>query len=585
MAEPRKNAGPARAAAAKKASAKKATTRKAVAKKAAPAAKSTAAVTAPAAVAAAPVAEPPARRSAPLAASGSTWSLAYRVTAVVLVLAAFLLLLKLNDQERGGPAHGEFSFGDGIPATLYLPVDAEDDGDLPEPLPKGERPPVIVMAHGYSADRASMSGMARSLAKAGYAVVNIDLRGHGSNTHAFRGDLRDDFAAAVDWATTTPWVDGSRLAVLGHSMGAGAALDFATVDNRAKAVVPVSGGWVANDAVTPAHTLFLVGSGDPDRIAERQDTLARELRDAGGQVTQREISADHITILRDGATVGAITEFLDPLLDIHRDGPTPGLEDPRMNTAVLYLLVVLALIAVLGLAVGQAVPAPASASGGSDDRPVWSGFAMSAVAMVLAMPLLAVGWFDILPLGAGQPIVMHLLLASGLLWGGRALAKRGQISGRLGTWLGGDEWLSLRTGGWAGLAASAVVVSLLIPMGPVFHRLVPTPERAVYWVVMSLAALPFYAAFEALLRRGRTMRANIAGALGKVLLLVVLFVGLGVGALPGVIGLILPLLVLQFVLMELFAATAYARGRNTTMIAVVDAVLIGFVTVALTPIG
>ena len=130
-----------------------------------------------------------------------------------------------------------------------------------------------------------------------------------------------------------------------------------------------------------------------------------------------------------------------------------------------------------------------------------------------------------------------------------------------------------------------MIVSLLIPMGPVFHRLVPTPERAVYWVVMSLAALPFYAAFEALLRRGRTLRANIAGALGKVLLLVIMFVGLGIGVLPSVIGLILPLLVLQFVLLELFAATAYARGRNTTMIAVVDAVLIGFVTVALTPIG
>jgi dienelactone hydrolase len=532
-----------------------------------------------------PAAEAASRRSTPLAASGSTWSLAYRVTAIVLVLAAFLLLLKLNDQQEGGPAHGEFSLGDGIPATLYLPVDAEDDGDLPEPLPKGERPPVIVMAHGYSADRASMSGMARSLARAGYAVVNIDLRGHGSNTHAFRGDLRDDFAAAVDWATTTPWVDGSRLAVLGHSMGAGAALDFATVDNRAKAVVPVSGGWIVNDAVTPAHTLFLVGSGDPDRIAERQDTLARELRKAGGQVTEREISADHITILRDGATIGAITEFLDPLLGLHRDGPTPGLDDPRMNTAVLYLLVALALIAVLGLAVGQAVPAPAGAAGGSDDRPVWSGFAMAAVAMLLAMPLLAVGWFDLLPIGAGQPVVMHLLLASGLLWGGRALAQRGQLGGRLGTWLGGDQWLSLRTGGWAGLAASAVIVSLLIPLGPVFHRLVPTPERAVYWVVMSLASLPFYAAFEALLRRGRTLRANIAGALGKVLLLVVMFVGLSIGALPSVIGLILPLLVLQFVLLELFAATAYARGRNTTMIAVVDAVLIGFVTVALTPVG
>ena len=277
-------------------------------------------------------AEAPARRSAPLAASGSTWSLAYRVTAVVLVLAAFLLLLKLNDQQQGGPAHGEFSLGDGIPATLYLPVDAEDDGDLPEPLPKGERPPVIVMAHGYSADRASMSGMARSLAEAGYAVVNIDLRGHGSNTHAFRGDLRDDFAAAVDWATTTPWVDGSRLAVLGHSMGAGAALDFATVDNRAKAVVPVSGGWVANDAVTPAHTLFLVGVRRP-----------RPHRGAPGHAGPRaaEAPAGRSPSGRSRPTTSRSSATAPPSVrsrssstrssSIHRDGPTPGLDDPRMN--------------------------------------------------------------------------------------------------------------------------------------------------------------------------------------------------------------------------------------------------------------
>ena len=256
--------------------------------------------------------------------------------------------------------------------------------------------------------------------------------------YAFRGDLRDDFLAAVDWATTTPWVDGSRLAVLGHSMGAGAALDFATVDNRAKAVVPVSGGWIANDAVTPAHTLFLVGSGDPDRIAERQDTLARQLRKAGGQVTEREISADHITILRDGATIGAITEFLDPLLGLHRVmGPPRASTTHGMNTAVLYLLVVLALIAVLGLAVGQAVPVRPALPAGATTGRCGRVFPTAAVAMLLAMPLLAVGWFDLLPIGAGQTVVMHLLLASGLLWGGRALAERGQLlGGRLGGWLG-----------------------------------------------------------------------------------------------------------------------------------------------------
>jgi dienelactone hydrolase len=551
-----------------------------------PAAAKPPAVSTPELAAAAPVVEAPARREAPLAASGSSWSLGYRVTAVVLVIAAFVLLLKLSDQEKDGPAHGEFSIGDGIPATLYLPIDAEDDGDLPDPLPKGERPPVIVMAHGFSADRASMSGMARSLAEAGYAVLNIDLRGHGANTHGFEGELRDDFAAAVDWATGSPYVDGSRLAVLGHSMGAGAALDFATVDNRAKAVIPVSGGWVVNDAVTPAHTLFLVESRDPFDIEDRQSSLARDLRAAGGQATERELSGtNHITILRDDATIGAITEFLDPLLDLHRDGATPGLVDPRMKTAALYLLVVLGLIAVIGLAVGQVAPAPGAAGAGPDDRPVWSGFAVAAGALVLTVPVLAQGSFDLLPIGAGQPIVMHLLLTSGILWGGRALARRGQLGGRLGAWLGDGQWLSWRTGLWPGLAASAAIVALVIPLGPVFHRLVPTPERAVYWVVLSAAALPFFAAFEALVRRGRTTAASVTGALGKVLLLAFMWIGVAVGALPSVIGLIIPLLILQYVLLEIFAATAYARGRNTTAIAITEAVVTAFVVVALTPIG
>lgn len=530
---------------------------------------------------------PAPRRRAPLTAEPPERprrSLGFTVAGIVLVLAALVLVLRLGAQERGGPAHEDLSIGDGIPATLYLPEDAEDGG-LPAPRPEGERPPVVVMAHGYSADRASMSGLARSLAEAGYAVLSVDLRGHGSNTHRFQGDLRDDIDAAVDWAQTAPWVDGEQLAVLGHSMGAGAVLDFATLDARPRAVVPLSGGWIVHDGVVPANTLFLVAEDDPGQIHDRQEELAADLRARGATVVEEEIGGtDHITVLRSDDTVAAITRFLDPVLGIERpDGETPGIVDPRYGTALLYLLVVLALVAMLGTVVGRVAPA-----GPDDDPPgpVWAGVAVLGGALLLTMPLLSVGGWDPLPIGAGQPIIVHVALAGGLLWALRVVAHRGQLPEPLGTWLGGDRpWLDLRAGGWFGLAAAGTVFVLLVPLSPVLHRLVPTPQRALFWVVLAALALPFFAAYHALLRRGTGAWAVGLGVGGRVLLLVVLLIGLATGALPQVIGLVIPLLVGQYLLLELFSAGCYASGRNTTVMAVVDSVVLAWMAAMLTPVS
>jgi dienelactone hydrolase len=526
----------------------------------------------------------PARMTGGFTTQRPTRSIGFTVTGVVLVLLALVLMLKMGAQQRGGPAHQDISIGNGIPATIFLPVDAAKSGDFPDPAPKGKRPPVIVIAHGYSADRASMSGMARSFARAGYAVVTFDFRGHGGNTHPFQGDLTVDVKAVVDWARTSPFVDSSRLAVLGHSMGASAVLEFATKDPRPVAVVPVSGGFLLNDAVVPAHTLLIDASGDPGRIRDRQKELRDELSARGGAVVHKEVGGtNHLTILRSSEAIGDIAAFLDPIMGIERPAGTKvGLDDPRMRTAGLYLIVALGLIAVVGSLAGRLVP-----DGPTDEAeaPVWGGFALVAGALLLTLPVLAVGPIDPLPLGAGLPVVVHLALASALLWGCRALAQRGQLAGAAARWTSERVWLPLREVGWAGLAASGAVVLLLLPMSGVFHRLVPTPERAVYWVVATLLALPFFAAFEALLRRGRPGVAAGWGVLGRLVLLVVLLLGLGMHALPSVIALVLPLLVLQYAILEIFAAGAYARARNTAVIAVVDATITGWIAVMLTPIG
>src|SRR5438045_4755013 len=126
--------------------------------------------------------------------------------------------LRLGVQERSGPPHTSYiSLPNGAPATLYVPGHLFH-GEFPLPPAPGRRPPLVVVAHGYSADRQTMSSIARSLTKAGDAALTLDFRGHGANTRPFRGDLSDDLRSALDWADRSPYVDHTRVAVFGHSM-------------------------------------------------------------------------------------------------------------------------------------------------------------------------------------------------------------------------------------------------------------------------------------------------------------------------------------------------------------------------------
>src|SRR5438132_8343081 len=163
------------------------------------------------------------------------------------------------------------------PTTLYVP-DPLSHGEFPLPPPPGKRPPLVVVAHGYSADRQMMSSIGRSLAKAGYAALTFDFRGHGANTRSFRGDLNDDLRAALDWADRSPYVDRTRVAVFGHSMGASAVLEFASRDPRPKAVIPLSGGDVIDDARVPPNVLLMAAARDPKIIRDDQAIVARRLR-------------------------------------------------------------------------------------------------------------------------------------------------------------------------------------------------------------------------------------------------------------------------------------------------------------------
>jgi dienelactone hydrolase len=498
----------------------------------------------------------------------------------VLIVVALLQLMTLGRQENGGPPHFGVNMNDGVPATLYLPGEDQKSGDILEPKPVGQRPALVIMAHGYSSDQQGLSTMARSVAKSGYATLTIDFRGHGANPHHFVGNIDEDLASAITWAQTSPWIDPSRIAVLGHSMGAGAALDWSTLDKRVAAVIPVSGGSAPNDLYTPPHVLFIVASKDPGPIHDSQDSAAAILQTRPGvDVQSVEISGtDHLSVVSDARTFEAITGFLDKAFGTPTDRITTGRNDPRRATATGYALVCVILFGFLGRLVGRAVkPIEPTARPGA--------WALLAGASLVTLPLLATGGFWILPIGAGQQVAVAGLLAASVLWGVRYFARAGVLTGPVATWFGDAVWLPLRSVGIPGALAGVAMFVMLAPAGVILHNTVPSAERVFYWVILAAATLPFMAAFEAIVRRGSTWRSLGFGLLGRLLLIVVLLVGLALGALPFVLSLVVPVLALQYVVLEIFATAAWSTGRNAAVIAVAESVFIAWFAVMFSPIG
>ncbi|MFA9479111.1 alpha/beta hydrolase [Phycisphaerales bacterium AB-hyl4] len=136
--------------------------------------------------------------------------------------------------------------------------------------------PGIVLAHGASRQgrrQALMLVLATLLRARGYHVFSYDARCYGESDHpatandAAGFDFSRDVSAAVDWLSGRPEVDETRVYVLGHSFGAGAAVAAAANDRRIAKLVLFG----------PPRRLrerFL-----NERAADRRQILARMQRD------------------------------------------------------------------------------------------------------------------------------------------------------------------------------------------------------------------------------------------------------------------------------------------------------------------
>ena len=181
---------------------------------------------------------------------------------------------RLGDGRRRGPQLRGHLVPRGAPADLAAPSSPgrrQDAGELGVPyedvrfrargdgveiaawfLPSGESRRAIVLVHGKDASRtheldrdpgddapAEFPDLAAALCGRGFAVLMIDLRGHGQSGPArfgFGRTERRDVRGAVDWLVARGFRPG-RVGVLGISMGAATGIGAASEDDRIGALV------------------------------------------------------------------------------------------------------------------------------------------------------------------------------------------------------------------------------------------------------------------------------------------------------------------------------------------------------------
>jgi fermentation-respiration switch protein FrsA (DUF1100 family) len=149
--------------------------------------------------------------------------------------------------------------------TLYLPAASNS----------GAHPPIVVMGHGFAAERNfGTRGFVERFTQAGLAVLLFDYRGFGESEGEPRQIVDpalqlEDWRAALRCARDLPEVDARKLGIWGTSFGGGHVLTIAAEDAEVAAVVaqaPHCDTYAAFQTITLRHALRTMWHGVYDAL-------------------------------------------------------------------------------------------------------------------------------------------------------------------------------------------------------------------------------------------------------------------------------------------------------------------------------
>jgi len=181
---------------------------------------------------------------------------------------------------------------------------------------RNSRAPMAVLLHMYGEDRSSFTPLVPALHRAGFAVLAVDLRGHGESVEPASLKLRQkvedrdprlfremdrDVEAAYHWLIRRPDVAPARFVLVGASVGASVALDYAARDKSVDGLVLMTPGLEYRGLNSKASARKLVSRPVLMLTAEHErgaaDELAAEITGAKVQIVgQKPAGGDSMAL-------------------------------------------------------------------------------------------------------------------------------------------------------------------------------------------------------------------------------------------------------------------------------------------------
>ncbi|HEX6886723.1 MAG TPA: alpha/beta hydrolase [Candidatus Nanopelagicales bacterium] len=449
------------------------------------------------------------------------------IAAALIGAGVLLLRTSTHDVERSATSAGE------TPMRILTPSG--------QPVA-----PAVVLVHGFSGSAAMVDPLGSALARAGHLVVMPDLPGHGTNPRPLtEGSLEPAIDAAVELAAART---GQSVAVVGHSMGAGAVTSWA-LDHAPAATVAISLPSAADlpaDPAVPRNLLLLWGSAEQPRfVTAASEGLARGYPSGVPGTTYGSFvegtarraaavaGAEHIGILYRAQTAREVQAWLADTAQ----GPGLPSDDraPAGDWRLLGLLLVLVggVVAVRPLVSGAVVPAPAGLAPGQPGPRAPRAW---ATAGWLVLGILGAGLgAALLPFEDALPVAVAGYLATWFAVGAVVLL--------LGAWRRG-AWRGSVSGLLGGLVAGAILtICVALPARLTWAGFSLVGPRVAGLLVL-LAVLGAWLWGEGrLLVAARGWRRAALLALSRALVVAGLLAAVGVLGAPGFLTLTVPLMV------------------------------------------
>jgi len=205
----------------------------------------------------------------------------------ILIATLFLLLLACGQQTTPTKQQPPLKPLEGTPPTA-LATTTDGNSIAYQLYPNEPGSPGVILLHMLRRTRTDWDSVAQWLQENGYVVIVPDLRGHGQSTGNWEDFTSADFnkmtldVAAMKSVLENQAVDVKRIVIIGASIGANVALNYAAEDPDIATVVLLSPGLefrgvkTSNTIARVSKPLLIVASNDDLYSAQSAQQLAEQ---------------------------------------------------------------------------------------------------------------------------------------------------------------------------------------------------------------------------------------------------------------------------------------------------------------------